>query len=824
MYIVTIQDGNTQTEIHNEHYKLMSGSIVKGINTIDSFSFTVLPDNPGFGNLKDFTTLVTVYNTRRKRYEFQGRVLCTSTQMNANGLITQEATCESLFGFLCDSIQPYIEEKNWTVYELLYHIITTHNAQVEEYKRFNMGTVDVPDPPDGLLVGLQRENSWDAIMKKLVEKVGGELSFKVVNGNTFIDYKQSLGAEKTTEIALSRNMKSIIKEKDPSAFITRLIPLGAKISDGSEERLDITSINNGKNYIDDIDAIAEYGIHVGYAEFDDVTDASTLWNKGQEWLKNNNKVLIKYSITALDLSILGLDMDDFEVCNTYPLKNKLLGIDDKARINKKTIDVCDESKTTIEIGESFKSLSELQREQMVSLNKVSQNITDIIRNYATNEKLTAEINRTLSVIEQTENRIRTEVSQTYITGSDIAGYLNGYVTADDLLAYATASDLEATVEKLSSQIIQTKDTITASVEQNYAKVSALDNYATLEKLSSEIEIAKSSINLSVSQTIDNIAVGGRNYILYGKGDKRKGFFQYFTRISNGCGERTLSRDSTTNYAKQVNIAPGFILGCSDYSTGKTMTLSFDIMITNSNAISEWKIRQYCTDTEKTKYIFDLPLPRVGVNGCELNQWFHFEKTITVPKIVGATTNECAYIEVISTSSSKDIITFCIKNVKLEYGNKATDWTPSLEENEDTFATKAELALTIENGVSKLSAYADKMLFEANQIEINTDFFTLSPDGAIVATKGNVGAWDIGSGYLRAEASYKPEGSNTFFKEAVELSPIGVRLWVNDTNFNSEPREWATWNNLIARIEILYNDFLERKGQDVTLNGPFQKWW
>ena len=809
MYIVTIQNGNTQTAIHNEHYKLLSGSIVKGINTIDSFSFTVLPDNLGFGNLKDFTTLVSVFNTRRMRYEFQGRVLCTSTQMNANGLITQEATCESYLGFLCDSVQDYVEERDWTVQELLRHIINNHNGQVEEHKRFQIGSI--LNPYENIYVGIQRENSWDAIKKKLIDTQGGEIYFRTANNITSIHYVSQIGSTKSTEIALSKNMKSIVKEKDPSSFITRLIPLGAKIIDGSEERLDITSINDGKNYIDDIEAIAEYGIHVGYAEFDDVTDASILWNKGQEWLKNNNKVLIKYSITTLDLSILGLDMDDFEVGNTYPLKNKLLGIDDMARINKKTIDVCDESKTTIEIGESFKSLSELQREQMVSLNKVSQNISDIIRNYATNEKLTSEINRTLTIIEQTEDRIRTEVSKTYISGSNIAGYLDGYATADDLLAYAKTSDIEATIEELSTQISQTKDSITASVEQNYAKVSALDNYATLEKLSSEIEIAKSSINLSVSQTIDNIAVGGRNYILYGKGNKRKGFFYQFTRTSNGYGEHTLSRDTTTGYSKIVNISPGFILGCSDYSTGKTMTLSFDIMITNSNAISEWKIRQYCTDTVGTKRIVEVSLPRVGVNGCELNQWFHFEKTITVPKIEGATANETACIEVTSTSSSKDIITFCIKNVKFEYGNKATDWTPSVEENEDTFASKAELALTIENGVSKLSAYADKMLFEANQIEINTDYFTLSPDGAIVSTKGNIGAWEIAKDCFKAESSYI-SGVQTIW-EKVEFSPIGVKLWVKGANgYTTEPTRWATWNNLIWRT------------QSSSMGGEYPKWW
>jgi hypothetical protein len=47
-----------------------------------------------------------------------------------------------------------------------------------------------------------------------------------------------------------------------------------------------------------------------------------------------------------------------------------------------------------------------------------------------------------------------------------------------------------------------------------------------------------------------------------------------------------------------------------------------------------------------------------------------------------------------------------------------------------YATKAELALTIENGVSKLSAYADKMLFEAGDFELNTDELHITPEGFV----------------------------------------------------------------------------------------------
>lgn len=461
MYIVSITNGEENIKIHNAHHKLFTGSVAQGINTIDSFSFSLLPNNPGFGALNDFTTLVDVYNTRRQRYEFRGRVLYTSQQMNEKGLLTQEAVCESFFGFLCDSCQDYVPTQYWLVHELLNYLILKHNAQVESYKHFRLGQVEVEDPDKVLTVGIDRSNTWDAIKKTLLDVLGGEIRFRVTDGLIYLDYVPALGETKSTGIKLSHNMKAIVKEKNPANFITRLIPLGAKKSENKEEsgdeeedesesteetedtdeRYDITSVNDGKNYIDDEAAIAMYGIHVGYKEFDQVTRPADLLYMARKWLKENNKIAVKYNITALDLSLIDKDMDDFEVCNTHPIENRLLGIDDVARINKKTIDVCDETKTSIEIGENFKTLSEIQREQRVSM---AAYISDIRSKYVTKQNLVSEI-----------KPIREEVSQIKQTQNSID--LSVYAKYTDLDGYATIQRMEEAEAKLALAVLTDKD-------------------------------------------------------------------------------------------------------------------------------------------------------------------------------------------------------------------------------------------------------------------------------------------------------------------------------------------------------------------------------
>lgn len=376
MYIATIKNGEISIPIHNGKQKLLSGKVTKGINTIDSFQFTMLPSNVGFDEIYDYTTLVTVYNTNRRRYEFYGRVLYSDDDMSESGNIHKDVICENYFGFFCDSQQDYVDVRNWKVRELFQYIVNVHNSQVEDYKQFTVGEVTVTDPNDNIYCGIQRKNTWETFKETLLDTLGGELRFRVDDNVNYIDYVTQIGVQSETEITLSKNMKSITREKDPSEIVTRLIPLGCKLTGTDEEgqeteteyRLDITSVNGGKNYVEDETAIKLYGIRVATVEFDDVTDAKTLKAKGEKQLQENNKIKVNYTATALDLSLIGLDVDDFDVGNYHGVKNHLLGINDTVRIIKKSIDICEEVKSTIEFGDNFEKLSDTIKKQNAALN------------------------------------------------------------------------------------------------------------------------------------------------------------------------------------------------------------------------------------------------------------------------------------------------------------------------------------------------------------------------------------------------------------------------------------------------------------------------
>ena len=524
MYVVTIKNGNVETEIQSHNEKLASGNVVKGINSIDSFSFTLLPSNIGFNLLNEFQTLVKVYNTNKERYEFYGRVLYSNPSMDENGLVTKSISCESYFGFLCDSVQPYVDTQNWTVKGLLQHIIDAHNAQVEDYKHFTIGEVTVTDPNDNLYCGIQRENTWDTIHKKLIDTLGGELQFRVVNGTIYLDYLVEIGDMRSTKIALARNMKSITQEKDPSSYVTRLIPLGKKTVDANgnetEQRLDITSVNGGVNYIDDTQAIEKYGIHVGVHTWDDVTQASRLLSKGKKWLVENNKVKVKYSITALDLSLIGLDIDDFDVGYSHPLENPLLGIDDVSRIIKKNIDVCDEVASTIEVGESFKSLSDIQKEYLDKISDTATVIEKIESNYVTNQEMTDKTNTLDSELRETigieANALNSLINQT--AQSIVESVSMDYVknTNHEEFRLYVESQLAILLDKIMMTFTTTSEQISNVDGDLQSKFAALYKYITFSDDGITIRSSDSSITLQLDNE-DGI-IFSRNGIPFGRWD------------------------------------------------------------------------------------------------------------------------------------------------------------------------------------------------------------------------------------------------------------------------------------------------------------------
>lgn len=372
MFIVTITNGAENTIIHSDGTdRISGGKIAKAINAVDSFSFTIYPNNAGYDLLKPLTTSVKVYDESTDKDIFIGRVLKCPDSMDERGLICRKVTCEGRLGWLYDSVQPYVEYKMVGISTVLSSFLSKHNSQVGADKRIELGQVTVT-ASNNYTYTANWDKTMNVIADKLIEKFGGEIQLRDKDGKVYLDYLENIGHGTDTTIELAVNLKTISREVDETAVITRLYPLGAKLTD-SEKRLTIGTVNGGKDYIEDSSLIAKYGVISGPQIWDDITLASNLLSKGKEYLKSVNRAKVQYQITALDLSRIDRHIEQFELGCWYRVKNSLMGIDEDLRIVGISIDLDNPQASQLTFGDQFETLSGFMTAKTQSLQSAIDN-------------------------------------------------------------------------------------------------------------------------------------------------------------------------------------------------------------------------------------------------------------------------------------------------------------------------------------------------------------------------------------------------------------------------------------------------------------------
>lgn len=372
MFIVTITNGAENAIIHSDGTdRISGGKVAKSINAVDSFSFTIYPNNAGYDLLKPLTTAVKVYDESTDKDIFIGRVLKCPDSMDERGLICRKVTCEGRLGWIYDSVQPYVEYKMVGISTVLSSFLSKHNAQVGADKRIELGQVTVT-ASNNYTYTANWDKTMNVIADKLIGKFGGEIQLRDKDGKVYLDYLENIGHGTDTTIELAVNLKTISREVDETAVITRLYPLGAKLTD-SEKRLTIGTVNGGKDYIEDSSLIAKYGVISGPQIWDDVTLASNLLSKGKEYLKSVNRAKVQYQITALDLSRIDKHIEQFELGCWYRVKNSLMGIDEDLRIVGISIDLDNPQASQLTFGDRFETLSGFMTAKTQSLQSAIDN-------------------------------------------------------------------------------------------------------------------------------------------------------------------------------------------------------------------------------------------------------------------------------------------------------------------------------------------------------------------------------------------------------------------------------------------------------------------
>lgn len=283
-----------------------------------------------------------------------------------------------------------------------------------------------------------------------------------------------------------------------------------------------------------------------------------------------------------------------------------------------------------------------------------------------------------------------------------------------------------------------------------------------------------STSYAVGSTLEGVSVGGRNLILNGKGDKKAGFFKNFTTVTDEYSEFTLtSKKEWVN----IDIRGGFLLGCRDYTVGEQVTWSYDIMYTAWNFPSGtyhnelWMGQRYVnalsgeTATGEWTMVTAHELPVVGRYGCELNKWFHVKKTLTIPKQASSNVRTAAAIQFYNSNANVAAsFTARLKNVKLERGNVATDWTPAPEDlaTADNVNDKlTELRQEVNSNIEQTGEAIKSSVYEKVYLKDDVDTLLSSVNTEVEQTKTS---WQVTFNQLVKQLNDYSDGSDAAFDE------------------------------------------------------------
>lgn len=341
-----------------------TATLTQSLNAVDTLEFSLGCDNPGYNLITPMKSMVKVFQDGS--LIFYGRVIKQKPVMDTSGLIYQTFDANSVEDFLHDSVQIQQKVSNCDLKTYLQAIINQHNSQVEDYKKFNAGTVTVTGSAGSADRYLDYEDTFDAITNRLINVYGGYITVDYLAMT--INYLASVGEKGSTPLRIAFNMKSASKTIDPTSVVTRLIPTGADSSTDSSST-DTSSLTTDKqpttakvalsnpNYVDNQALIDEFGIIAGTQNFDGVTDATTLQQKAQNWLNSQSAAKESWEISVSNLHLIDKTIDDFKVGNQYQFINDFVAPTEWLQVSEVDLDLVTPTNSTIKIGDINMNLS-----------------------------------------------------------------------------------------------------------------------------------------------------------------------------------------------------------------------------------------------------------------------------------------------------------------------------------------------------------------------------------------------------------------------------------------------------------------------------------
>jgi len=320
-------------------YQLISPIIKMEANKAGSVEFTMLPRHPFYDTLSIMKTRIDVY--RDEELIFSSRVLSNDTDTYKQ----RKVYCEGALAYLVDSIFGPSKGTR-TTEEHFRLLIDSHNAQVEDTKKFTVGSIEIDEKAESHIFGEDNyRETFSAIQSDLIDSFGGYLRIRYENGVRYIDYLKSYNTTSSQTIEFGQNLIDLMNKQTGEDLFTVLLPIG-------KDKLTIEAAgdsqkytHNGK-YLENAEAIASYGRILKTEDFGDITDAGTLMEKAEKYMTDNYKgIPPELSIKAIDLHQFYPTVRPFNLGDSITVKSPIHGVERVLICTAIEINIKDPSKT-----------------------------------------------------------------------------------------------------------------------------------------------------------------------------------------------------------------------------------------------------------------------------------------------------------------------------------------------------------------------------------------------------------------------------------------------------------------------------------------------
>ena len=351
---------------------------------------------------------------------------------------------------------------------------------------------------------------------------------------------------------------------------------------------------------------------------------------------------------------------------------------------------------------------------------------------------------------------------------------------EDIDSDISAVDTKVTtVSNQYTSLNQSLTSLTATVNSNTTKISEKADGSTVTALQANVTalIADlSGFKTSVSETytskteFNNLQIGGRNLFRDSKLTKSANHYNFTFGTINEAKTWGITDDGFHFTTSEIGVDDSN--GISFYitrqksglKTGDIVTFSADIKGTVG---SGQPLMQYWSNTSSTNNFWARRVFGDSLKNIKSDTYTRLHVTVTLEDLYD--NNASSDYFCVGGGFNSNIY---VKNIKLELGNKATDWSPAPEDTDEKFtqysttmqmnsaitqsansvlttvssnyATKASLELKVDKDklISEINASADVITLKSNRFVLDSTNAKIAADGTVNFTGGSIGGWKI----------------------------------------------------------------------------------